>query len=131
MNTTTKTNWVIFGSTNPYHASIYKHKTGGNTEWVQDYCVNKTAQEISEMLQGWAADESDNTLRLNDADIDRMRNDGEDVSWYVGAGVYENNHRFMKDGETVYTHDIWTYHAYEVTELSDDQKEMLERSGKI
>jgi hypothetical protein len=98
--------YLTFGKTNPYHASIHKHKTGGKPTFVNsyEYCTKET---MWNMLAGWLQEESDS------------------IVWNDNGGLSDTDMNPPEDllapGEYRWSHDIWSYWAKEISELDENE----------
>lgn len=116
-----KKQWVIIGQTDGYHASKYRHKTGGREKWVEtrEYC---TEEHMSAKLMQWLEQEGGDNYNIEtEASIAALAADGEDVSWYEGEGVYCERNQVMAKGALWYRHDIWYYEAVPADEFDEEE----------
>lgn len=121
----------IVAACDPYNARFHHHneqvlKYDGATpiEWVVDdsYGDGYTLEEAYDILDSYANQLNDDTCYEDDASIDEMRRELEeygeeaDLSWYKGAGWYENNVLVYRHGYEYLRDDVVLYSIEEMEE---------------
>ena len=131
--------YIITASCNPYNArthyngqKVLRRDMMTPTKWVKDdaYGEGLTLEEAMDILDDYANSLNDDTVYYDDEFVKQMVEEAKeydevdlDISWYQGAGWYENNVLVYKHGDMYLRDDVVDYAIEEMSSYAADYDE--------
>jgi len=119
--------WIAIKSGDSYYQSLIPsqyHRDMHDTRGLLQ--VFESKEEAEQQLYDWCLEEDDDNWVYNDAHIAELQECGEDISWYVGEGIYRGHELVFQLGDHSYENDL---RYYNIRPLVDELAEMQEKGS--